>query len=42
MKAGIPSEKVFRYAYEFGANTTDEKMLEMSNYGEIFHNHRSY
>ena len=29
------------YLNDFGANTTDEMMLQTNNYGEIFHNHRN-
>ena len=38
---GIPIVKVSKYVYKFGANTTDEMMLQTNNYGEIFHNHRN-
>ena len=34
-------EKVTRHNYKFGANTTDEMMLDIKNYGEIVHNHRN-
>ena len=32
-------EEVTRHKYESGANTTDEMMLDMNNYGESHHNH---
>ena len=40
VKPEIPIEKVSKYVYKFGANTTDEMMLNINNYGEIVHNHR--
>ena len=38
---GIPIVKISKFVYKFGANTTDEMMLQTNNYGEIFHNHRN-
>ena len=30
-----------RHYYKFDANKTDERMLDMNNYGEIYHKHKN-
>ena len=41
VKPGIPIEKLSRTTYKFGANITDDMMLDTKSYGEVYHKHRN-